>query len=100
VPDVIEHLGQFTGTADDQLVFTGPKVPSYGEANFTRQWCRALDAAGMTGIHFPDLRRASCAFHRGAGDGNRTRTVSLGICAVPAGVRPHLQCKASASDRE
>jgi integrase len=32
LPDVIEHLEWFTGTTDDQLVFTGPKVPSYGAA--------------------------------------------------------------------
>jgi len=35
-----------------------------------------------------------------AGDGNRTRTVSLGICAVTASTWPDLRRGVSASDRE
>jgi integrase len=58
LPDVIEHLEQFTGTADDQLVFSGPKGAQLRRSNFTRQWRKALEAAGMTGIHFHDLRHA------------------------------------------
>jgi len=56
LPDVAEHLEQFTGTADDQLVFTGPKGAQLRRSNFTRQWSKALGAAGMTGIHVHDLR--------------------------------------------
>jgi integrase len=58
LPDVIEHLEQFTGTADDQLVFSGPKGAQLRRSNFTRQWSKALEAAGMTGIHVHDLRHA------------------------------------------
>ncbi len=54
--DIAEHLEQFTGTANDQLVFTGPKGAQLRRSNFTRQWRKALEAAGMTGIHFHDLR--------------------------------------------
>ncbi len=56
LPDVIDHLEQFTGTADDQLVFTGPKGAQLRRSNFTRQWRKALEAAGMTSVHFHDLR--------------------------------------------
>jgi integrase len=56
LPDVAEHLEQFTGTADDQLVFTGPKGAQLRRSNFTRQWRKALEAAGLTGVHFHDLR--------------------------------------------
>jgi len=56
LPDVAEHLEQFTGTADGQLVFTGPKGAQLRRSNFSRQWRRALEAAGMTGIHIHDLR--------------------------------------------
>jgi hypothetical protein len=38
LPDVAEHLEQFTGTADDQLVFTGPKGAQLRRSNVTRQW--------------------------------------------------------------
>jgi hypothetical protein len=46
LPDVTEHLEQFTGTADDQLVFTGPKGAQLRRSNFTRQWREALEVAG------------------------------------------------------
>ncbi len=42
LPDVIEHLEQFTGSADDQLIFTGPKGAQLRRSNFTRQWRKAL----------------------------------------------------------
>ena len=35
-----------------------------------------------------------------AGDGNRTRTISLGICAIRACIRPDLHGRQSASDRK
>jgi integrase len=56
LPDVAEHLEQFTGTTDDQLAFTGPKGAQLRRSNFTRQWRKALEAAGLTEIHFHDLR--------------------------------------------
>jgi integrase len=56
LPDVIEHLDQFTGTATDKLVFTGPKGAQLRRSNFTRQWRKALETAKLTGIHFHDLR--------------------------------------------
>ena len=37
---------------------------------------------------------------RRAGDGNRTRTISLGICVIRAAERPDLRDGVSASDRE
>jgi integrase len=54
--DVIEHLEQFTDTAENCLVFAGPKGAQLRRSNFTRQWNKALQVAGMTGIHFHDLR--------------------------------------------
>jgi hypothetical protein len=54
--DVAEHLEQFTGTADDQLVFTGSNGAQLRRSNFTCQWRKTLEAAGMTGIHVDGLR--------------------------------------------
>jgi hypothetical protein len=36
----------------------------------------------------------------GAGDGNRTRTISLGIYGIRAVIRPDLRGELSVSDRE
>jgi len=52
LPDVVEHLDQFTGPGGDKLVFTGPKGAQLRRSNFTRQWRKALEAAELTGIHF------------------------------------------------
>ena len=38
--------------------------------------------------------------YSGAGDGNQTRTISLGICEIRAVVRSDLRAAVSASDRE
>jgi hypothetical protein len=53
----------------------------------------------ITGARFGRCR-ASCAFWVGAGDGNRTRTVSLGICTVRGYTLPDLRTGASASTRD
>jgi len=54
--DVAEHLDDFTGAAPESQVFTGPKGAQLRRSNFTRIWRAALDAAGLVGIHFHDLR--------------------------------------------
>jgi hypothetical protein len=48
----------------------------------------------------PDMAQYSTWISCGAGDGNRTRTISLGICAVRAVTWPDLRVGVSASDRE
>jgi integrase-like protein len=54
--DVAEHLDEFTGAVPESLVFIGPKGAQLRRSNFTRIWRSALDAAGLVGIHFHDLR--------------------------------------------
>ena len=54
------------------------------------------DCSGATSKNY----RASCAFLLGAGDGNRTRTIGLGICAVRACHMADLRRGVSASDGE
>jgi integrase len=56
LPDVVEHLDHFTGPGVNCLVFTGPKGAQLRRSNFSRQWRKALEAAGLAGIHFHDLR--------------------------------------------
>ena len=54
--DMAAHLDKFTAAGDDSLVFTGPKGTPLRRSNFTRTWRRAIEAAGLTGVHFHDLR--------------------------------------------
>src|SRR5437660_460789 len=54
-----------------------------------------LDAGCAHRDHGSDV-----GFLIGAGDENRTRTISLGICTIHAPTRPDLRIVLSASDRE
>jgi integrase len=56
LPGIAAHLEQFTPRGDDSLVFTGPKNAPLRRSNFSRTWRDAIEAAGLTGVHFHDLR--------------------------------------------
>jgi hypothetical protein len=47
----------------------------------------------------PQARPDLC-LHVGAGDGNRVRTISLGICRITQVIGPHQSIVLSASDRD
>jgi integrase len=52
-----EHVAAYAEPEPRGLIFVGPKGGPLRSANFGRgQWRPALDRAGLTGIHFHDLR--------------------------------------------
>jgi integrase len=55
--DVTAHLDQFTDPGDEALVFTSPSATPLRPGNFPRRaWAKAIEAAGLQGIHFHDPR--------------------------------------------
>ena len=56
LPDIVEHLAEFVTACPDALVFAGPKGAALRRSNFQKHWRRALESAGVTGLHFHDLR--------------------------------------------
>jgi integrase len=57
--EVQEHLDNYTGADPDALLFTSPRGDVLRHSNFWRvTWVPAMTAAGLTGIHFHDLRHA------------------------------------------
>jgi hypothetical protein len=50
--------------------------------------------------HEAENYAAELRFHVGAGDGNRTRTISLGICPIRGSDRPELGSRCTVSDRD
>ena len=56
LPDIAAHLEQYTAAGDDNLIFTGPKNGPLRRSNFSGTWRRAVDATGLAGLHFHDLR--------------------------------------------
>ena len=56
LPELVTHLEQFTAPGDDSLVFVGPKNGPLRRPNFSSTWRDATESAGLTGVHFHDLR--------------------------------------------
>jgi integrase len=68
LPDLDDHLRSYVGAGNEALVFTGPKGAPLRRSNFQRHWRAALAGAGVTGVHFHDLRHTgnTLAAHAGA----------------------------------
>ncbi len=73
IPEVIGpvvqwHLSCFTRHGDDSLVFTSPEGKPLHHSNFRRRvWLPALGKAGLTGVHFHDLRHTGNTLAASAG---------------------------------
>jgi integrase len=50
------HLERFVDPEADSLVFVGPKGGRLRRSNFRNIWIKALDEAGLPGLHLHDLR--------------------------------------------
>ncbi len=93
VPTVEAHLDAHVPAAGDSLVFTspgerlrdghrGPGLP-LRRSKFRRRWEAACDAAGITGLHFHDLRGSGATWAATAGATVRELMTRLGH-ATPA----------------
>jgi integrase len=69
VPVLQEHLDAYVGAEDTALVFTGPHGGLLRRGNFRRDsgWRDAVDALGVPGLHFHDLRHTGNALAAQAG---------------------------------
>jgi integrase len=65
--DVTDHLATL-GTASTSLLFTSPHGTLLRHSNFYRRaWLPAVKQAGLTGVHFHDLRHAGNTYTANAG---------------------------------
>ncbi len=66
--DLRGHLAAYVEPSPEALVFTGPKGAPLRRSNFQKQWRAALDGAGLSGVHFHDLRHTgnTLTAHAGA----------------------------------
>jgi len=68
VTDLADHLDQHAQDGDDGLIFTSPEGTPLRHGNFTRRiWLPAIGKAGLTGVHFHDLRHAGNHYTASAG---------------------------------
>jgi integrase len=68
VTDLADHLDQHAQDGDDGLIFTSPEGAPLRHGNFTRRvWLPAVGKAGLSGVHFHDLRHAGNTYTANAG---------------------------------
>lgn len=56
LPVVRDHLAEYSRPHDGDLVFVGPKGAPLRRSNFQKHWTAAMTSAGISGVHFHDLR--------------------------------------------
>jgi integrase len=68
LPALEAHLIEYVGPDPDALVFTSPEGHPLRRTKFRLRWVKACGSAGITGLHFHDLRGsgATWAGHAGA----------------------------------
>jgi integrase len=67
VPELASHLDLFTAGGSDAVVFTGPKGAPLRRSNFSGTWRDAIASAGLSGVHFHDLRHTGNHIAAGTG---------------------------------
>jgi integrase len=85
IPDLRWHLARFVQPEADALIFTSPTGSPLRHGNFRRRdWLAALESAGLTGIHFHDLRHTGNTLTAGAGANLRELMERMGHSSTKA----------------
>jgi integrase len=85
VADLRWHLQCFAQDGDDGLVFTSPTGTPLRHSNFYRRaWLKAVKAAGLSGVHFHDLRHTGNALTADAGASLRELMERMGHSSARA----------------
>ncbi len=84
MPELREHFETFSEAGHKGRVFVGPTGVSPARPNFSPIWARALVRAGLTGIHFHDLRHTGNHFAALSGASTRELMGRMGHVSVNA----------------
>ncbi len=87
LPVLSQHLDDFTGTAPDDLVFTGEKGGPLRPHVLQKQWARARLAAGRPDLHLHDLRHTGNTWAAGTGASTRELMARMGHASPDAALR-------------
>jgi integrase len=87
VPELRAHIERFAQRPDDGLLFTSPTGKPLRNSNFRgRVWLPTVEAVGLPGLHFHDLRQTGNAFAAGTGMGHSSSRAAM-IYLHPTGER-------------
>jgi integrase len=88
VQELREHLANFVGPEPDSLVFTGPKGAPLRRSNFSSLvgWFKAVEAIGVPGLHFHDLRHTGNTLAAATGVSTRDLMARMGHDSMNAAI--------------
>jgi len=85
VPSLRTHLDRYVQSSDDGLVFVSPRGTWLRRSNFRRRvWLPALTRAGLSEIHFHDLRQTGNILTATAGASLRELMARMGHASTQA----------------
>ena len=84
MPELRRHFDLYAEPGHDGRVFVGPKGATPLRPNFTQVWARALDGAGLEGIHIHDLRHTGNHFAAMTGASTRELMGRMGHASMDA----------------
>jgi integrase len=67
VPVLADHLSEHVGPKANALVFTSPEGHPLRRTKFRPRWAAACQSAGVSGLHFHDLRGSGATWAAIAG---------------------------------
>ena len=84
MPELRRHFDTYAEHGQDGRVFVGPKGATPLRPNFSSVWARALDGAGLVGIHIHDLRHTGNHFAAMTGASTRELMGRMGHASMDA----------------
>ena len=87
IPLMEEHLRVFSDLGENALVFVGTHGQPVRRASFYTAWKRATDAAGLSGLHFHDLRHTGSTLASAVGASTKELMARLGHASADAALR-------------
>ncbi|RAY14907.1 site-specific integrase [Actinomadura craniellae] len=100
VPALVAHLEKYTKPENDALVFTGVKGGPLRRSGFNKvtNWLRVVDALGVWGLHFHDLRHTGNTLAADMGVSTRNLMARMGHDNERAALR--YQRRSEGADRK
>lgn len=84
IPELRRHFDIYAEQGQDGRVFVGSKGATPLRPNFSSVWARALDGAGLAGIHIHDLRHTGNHFAAMTGASTRELMGRMGHASMDA----------------
>lgn len=84
VPVLDEHLARFSEPGRSGLVFVGPRGGALRRSNFRDTWTAAVAKAGLSGVHFHDLRHTGNTLAASSGASTRELMQRMGHSSTRA----------------